>query len=222
MLHNFHRLWSEVDSAFLDTETTGVRIGFDKAVSVAAVRFENQLPVAKFSSLVNPGIPIPPESTLIHGITDDQVKDAPTIEQVFKMPALVEVLKGAQPGAFNGPFDRNFVPAFCEPWDWPWFDALPFVRMFDRYERGPGRHKLTAVCKRQGIELVNAHTAEADSEAAGLLYYKLGAMKFPKVGDKKFPKGYSLGQALAWQQRVAVVEWERFNSWLSKQPPKEK
>jgi DNA polymerase III subunit epsilon len=221
MLKFFNSLWSTVPSSFLDTETTGVRIGFDKAVSVAAVRFENQVPVAKFSSLVNPGMPIPAESTAIHGITDDQVKDAPTIEQVFQNPVLIEILEGAQPGAFNGLFDRYFVPPFFEPWDWPWLDALPFVRKFDRYVRGKGRHKLTSVCERQGIKLENAHTAEADSEAAGLLYYKLGDKVFPKVGDKKFPNGYSLGQALAWQQRVAVVEWERFNGWLSKQPPKE-
>src|SRR6478609_907676 len=159
MLALFNRLWSEVDSSWIDTETTGIRIGFDKAVSVAAVRFENQKPVAKFSSFVNPGMPIPPESTAIHGITDDQVKGAPTIEQVFKNPKMIEVLEGAQPGAFNGPFDRNFVPPFMDPWDWPWFDALSFVRKFDRYVKGKGRHKLTEVCKRQSIVLENAHTA---------------------------------------------------------------
>lgn len=221
MLHNFNRLWSDVDSSFQDVETTGVRIGYDKAVSYAVVRFENQLPVARFSSLLDPGMPIPPESTAVHGITDEQIKGAPTIIQLFQDKRLIEILDGAQPGAFNYKFDHNFVPPFMDPWDWPWFDPFPFVQKFDRYERGKGRHKLTAVCERQGIVLENAHTAEADSEAAGLLFYKLGAKVFPKVGDKKFPKGYTLGQVLAWQQRVALVEWERFMSWKSKLPPKD-
>lgn len=65
-----------------DTETTGVDSD-KRAVDVALLEID---PVTLdilggCESLINPGIPIPPEATAIHGITDEMVKDAPTIEQ---------------------------------------------------------------------------------------------------------------------------------------------
>jgi DNA polymerase III subunit epsilon len=213
MLRYFNSLWSSVPTCFIDTECTGLRIGIDKAVSVALMRFENQKPVEGISSFINPGMSIPPESTLIHGIVDDQVKYAPTIGEFFSMPKVKELLKDAQPGAYNWEFDREFVPAFMDDWAWPWVDPLPFIRKFDRFVKGKGRHKLEATCKRFDIVLENAHTADADTLAAGSLFYKLGA--------KVVPANYTLGQLLGWQQRVALVEWERFMQWKANQPPLE-
>lgn len=211
MLRHFLSPWFSVPTSWLDTETTGLEVGRDRAVSVAIVRFENRLPVGAFSTLVNPGIPIPAEATEIHGITNEMVRGAPTIADVFALEEARALLHDAQPGAFNAPFDRNFVPPFLDPWDWPWLDCLSFVRKFDRYTRGKGRHKLSATCERRGVALPNAHNAEADATAAGELFYKLGA--------ERFPEGYTLGQVLGWQRRCEAVEWQRHMEWRARLPP---
>lgn len=213
MLRRFLDQWDTVDSAWCDTETTGLAVGHDRAVSIAIVRFEKGAPVASYSTLVNPGIPIPAEATAIHGITDEMVVSAPNILDVFALPSVQELLTDAQPAAYNGPFDRHFVPPFGEDWTWPWLDCLSLVRKVDRFAKGAGRHKLAATCARHGIELPNAHSAEADATAAGQLFYKIAA--------KAFPERYTLGQALGWQRRSEAEEWFRFNDWLARQPPRE-
>lgn len=213
MIRFFNTLWSEVPTVWIDTETTGVKPGTDRCVQVAVVRFENGLPVGSAQSFVDPGVPIPEAATAIHGITDVAVKGAPSIEHFMARADVKALLESAQPAAYNAPFDRHFVPPFGEDWTWPWLDALSLVRKVDRYEKGPGRHKLEATCKRHGIELTGAHDAGADAKAAGQLFYKLGLATFPD--------GYSLGSALGWQRRSEAEEWHRFNAWLSAQPPRE-
>ena len=213
MLKYFNLPWDSVPIVVLDTETTGLAVGKDKAVSVALVRFENGARVGSFSSFLNPGFPIPEAATAIHKITDAAVANAPSIADLFADARVTALLDGAQPAAYNGPFDRHFVPPFGDDWTWPWLDALSLVRKVDRFAKGAGRHKLEATCRRHGIALDNAHDAEGDACAAGELLFKLGR--------ETFPKDYTLGQALGWQRRAEAEEWFRFNEWLSRQPPRE-
>lgn len=213
MLRFFNTQWDEVPTVWIDTETTGIKPGKDRCVQIAVVRFERGVPVGSAQDFVNPGIPIPEAATAIHGITDLAVKDAPPIDAFMARADVVALLDGAQPAAFNAPFDRYFIPPFGEDWTWPWLDALSLVRKVDRFAKGAGRHKLEAACKRHGIELVGAHDAGADARAAGLLFYKLGRQEFPQP--------YTLGRALSWQRRSEAEEWARFMGWLSTQPPKE-
>lgn len=213
MLRLFTQVWSAVPVVFLDTETTGIRPGFDAAVQVGLVRFENRLPVAQHCSLVRPGIPIPEAATAIHGITDAMCADAPTIAEVFARSTVLELLDGAQPGAYNAAFDRYFVPPWGDEWAQPWLDALSLVRAIDRFVSGKGRHKLSATALRHGIELNNAHDAAADAKAAGQLFYKLAPTKFGPTAI--------LGDVLLWQRIQEAESWHNFHSWLAKQPPRE-
>ncbi len=136
-----------------------------------------------------------------------------TIEAFFAHPRTIKLLEGAQAGAYNGPFDKHFVPPFGLDWTWPWLDGLTLVRKVDRYVKGSGRHKLAAVCERHGVELPKAHDAVSDARSAGLLFYKLGR--------KTFPKYYSLGQVLGWQRRTEAEEWIRFYNYVSSNPPRQ-
>jgi DNA polymerase-3 subunit epsilon len=216
MLRFFGSRWDSIPYVFIDTETTGTRPGKDKAVQVAIVRFEKRVPVAHFSSLVIPiGVAISAEATAVHGITDADVVDAPSIEGVFHLPEVKALLQDAQPGAYNAAFDRHFVPPFSEDWTWPWADSLSIVRLVDRYERGKGRHKLAAACQRHGIPAWQAHDAKGDATASGQLFFKLG----PQIFDQGTP--WSLGQVLRWQRVQEAEEFYRFSDWLSKQPPRE-
>lgn len=213
MLKFFNSQWDSVPIVVIDAETTGLRLGRDKACSIAAVRFENGSVVRAVSSLINPGFPIPEAATAIHGITDAHVASAVTIEQFFDEPNTQLVLSGAQPLAYNAGYDRYFVVPFGEDWTWPWLDCLSLVRKVDKWVKGSGRHKLEATCARHNIELSKAHDAEADATAAGHLFYKLA--------KAEFPAGYTLGETLDWQRRAEAASWFDFNSWLAKQPPRE-
>jgi DNA polymerase-3 subunit epsilon len=205
--------WNQVPVVFIDTETTGTKPGRDRTVQIGFARFEGGVCVAHEHSLVNPGVPIPESATEIHGIRDADVVLAPTLETVFASERVAALLEGAQPAAYNAPFDRHFVPPFGDDWTWPWLDTLSLVRVVDRYAKGKGRHKLGVTCERHSVALPSAHDAGADARAAGELFYKL----MPKIDGLS---GYTLGQLLRWQREQEADEWFRFMGWLSKQPPK--
>lgn len=213
MLALFTQPWSAVPSCWIDCETTGVRPGVDRAVEVGLVRFEAGVSVGEFRSNVNPGIPIPEAASAIHGIKDADVVGAPSIAEVFALPEVAGLIEGANPAAYNASFDKNFVPPFGDSWAWPWLDSLSLVRVVDRFERGAGRHKLTAAAARHGIKLAAAHSAVHDARAAGELFYLLAARQF----DAKS----TLGNLLLWQRQQEAQSWFDFQSWLSRQPPKE-
>lgn len=214
MLELFNMQWHEVPTVWIDTETTGLVAGKDRAVQVAFARFEKGEFVGAVEFLVAPGIPIPAEATAIHKITDKHVAKAKPIEMIFARTNVQRMLKGAQPAAYNAPFDHNFVPPFGD-WTWPWLDGLVVVRAIDRYARGKGRHKLEAACERHGVKLERAHSAGDDARAAGELFYKT----VPKLHVDR--DELTLGELLAWQRKQAADDWYRYHLWLSQQPPKE-
>lgn len=220
MLTSFHKHWSKVPTVWIDTETTGARPGRDKAVSVAIVRFEGGRPIDSFGVEVDPGIPIPPEATAIHGITDAMVQGKKRIEEVFALPGVQTLLAGAQPAAYNAPFDRHFVPPFGEDWTWPWLDCLSLVRVVDRFVRGKGRHKLAVVAQRHGIAEWKAHDSLGDATAAGLLFHKLIPQIQSHDCDRQLHE-MTLGELLRWQRDQESNEWYRFTDWRARQPPME-
>lgn len=67
---------------FFDLETTGLNVGKDKIVEISLIKVMPNGEEVHRTELVNPGIPIPPECSAIHGITDNDVKDKPTFEEL--------------------------------------------------------------------------------------------------------------------------------------------
>lgn len=208
--------WWTYPVACVDVETTGV--GDDaQVVDVAAVRFEGGLPVARFSSLVNPGVPIPAEATAVHGVTDEMAADAPSLEDVFSA-AWFDVCKDAVPCAYNAPFDRRFIlPALANvrapnlPVVDPalsWIDPLVLVKHFDRFAKGKGRHKLETACLRHGVVMTGAHRAEADALACGGLLWAFKA----KLGNVS---AAALIQRCDERRKEQEAEYQR---WKASQP----
>lgn len=76
------RLKLERPLAFFDLETTGVRVGRDRIVQIGIVRLMLDGTREEWSALVNPGMPIPPEATAVHGISDLDVANAPFLEDL--------------------------------------------------------------------------------------------------------------------------------------------
>lgn len=215
MLSFFHKKWRELPIVVVDTETTGVVPGADGVVQIGLARFEPErpgVPAEVRTYLVNPGRPIPAEATAVHGLTDDMVVGAAALADLFAQPTVKEMLDGAQPLAYNAPFDRAFMPPGVFDRDWPWFDALTLVRLVDRYAKGKGRHRLELACQRHGVELPKAHDAGSDARAAGELFFRLVEK------DRRLVPEH-LGDALRWFELQRAEEWHRFNDWRARQPP---
>lgn len=95
--------------AVVDAETTGKNPATDAVVSIAVARVGPH-PWTIWSTLVNPLRPIPPESTAIHGIRDEDVVGAPTFDEVVNGRGFREAMADAVPAAYNARFDSAFVP----------------------------------------------------------------------------------------------------------------
>ncbi|HSK14417.1 MAG TPA: 3'-5' exonuclease [Phnomibacter sp.] len=68
--------------AVIDLETTGINLGLDRIVEIAIVKISPDGTRKNKRRLINPEMPIPPQATEVHGISDEMVKDAPTFKQV--------------------------------------------------------------------------------------------------------------------------------------------
>lgn len=85
--------------AFLDLETTGLSTTSDRIVELAVIRVTPQGDVLEAVRRFNPGTPIPPEATAVHGITDEDVADEPPFSA--RARSLAELLEGCDLGGFN-------------------------------------------------------------------------------------------------------------------------
>lgn len=85
--------------AFFDLETTGTNTVHDRIVELSVIKMLPSGEKVTKTTRINPTIPIPLESSLIHGIYDDDVKDAPTFKQISK--SLAKFLEGADLCGFN-------------------------------------------------------------------------------------------------------------------------
>ncbi|HDR06661.1 MAG TPA: 3'-5' exonuclease [Candidatus Coatesbacteria bacterium] len=164
----------DVDSfTAVDVETTGLDARLHRVVEIALVRFEAGREAGVWSSLVNPGCPIPPEATAVHGIGDRDVAGAPTFLELA--PQVGTLLGGFPPLAYNAPFDYGFLAAEMARAGRPvpplaaWLDPLPLVRARLSY----GRATLETGCREFGVPLPRAHRAADDARAAGLLWLRL-------------------------------------------------
>lgn len=150
---------------FFDLETTGVSITHDRIVEVSFLKvYPNGKEEIK-SRRINPGMPIPPQATAIHGITDDDVKDCPTFKQVAR--SLADQLEGCDLAGFNS--SRFDVPMLAEEFLRAGVDLDMSKRkfvdvqiIFHRKEQRTLEAAYAFYCNKQ---LENAHSAEADAMA---------------------------------------------------------
>lgn len=159
---------TDIDFVVLDTETTGLEPERDELVQIGAVRMVNGRPVAgeAMETLVNPGRSIPPQSSRVHGITDEQVADAPGVAEA--VARLHDFARDAVLVAHNAPFDLAFLKRreaeIGARFDHPVLDTvLLSAVLFGPHEA----HNLDALCTRLGIDVPveRRHTAPGDAEA---------------------------------------------------------
>ena len=95
---------------FLDLETTGVDHAKDRIVEIAMVKLKPDGTRDTITKRINPGIPIPKETSDIHGITDEMVKDAPLFKNVAH--ELYQWMHGCDLGGYNS--NKFDIPALAE------------------------------------------------------------------------------------------------------------
>lgn len=166
---------SELPILVLDTETTGLDVTGDRIVSIGAVRLHGTriYRSRSFDRLVNPGRPIPPRSTAVHGITDAMVADAEGFPAVYA--ALSELLEGTVMVGHNIPFDLAMLRRECElaGIDWqppPFLDTLPIVVAHDP---GLANFDLEGLAERFGVDIHGRHTALGDCLVTAEIYARL-------------------------------------------------
>lgn len=150
---------------FFDLETTGVSITHDRIVEVSFLKvYPNGKEEIK-SRRINPGMPIPPQATAIHGITDDDVKDCPTFKQVAR--SLADQLEGCDLAGFNS--SRFDVPMLAEEFLRAGVDfdmsKRKFVDVQIIFHKKEQRTLEAAYAFYCNKKLDDAHSAEADTLA---------------------------------------------------------
>lgn len=148
-----------------DLETTGTSVNNDRIVELSYIKVQPDGSEKIKTLRFNPGIPIPPEVSLIHGIYDDDIKDAPLFKS--KAKELAEEFKGCDFAGFNSnKFDfpllvEEFLRAGVEfdVENRKFIDAQRIYHMMEQRTLGAA-YKF--YCDK---ELVNAHSAEADTIA---------------------------------------------------------
>ena len=110
---------AEVTFVVIDLETTGGSPASCAITEVGAVKFRGGTLLGTLQTLVNPGLPIPPEITYLTGITEAMVLPAPRIEQV--LAALVSFVGDSVIVGHNVRFDLGFLAAAMDRLGWPRF-----------------------------------------------------------------------------------------------------
>ena len=166
-----------LDDAFVvfDIETTGFSSVKDKIIEIGAVKVENGKIVSRYSTFVNPEVPIPFEITKLTSITDAMVIDAPKIETV--LPEFMEYVGDAVLVAHNAGFDVGFIEENCRRLGMERkLTSVDTVALARVLLPTLSRYKLNIVAKTLGISLENHHRAVDDAGATAEIFVKFVEM----------------------------------------------
>ncbi|MBQ2878520.1 MAG: 3'-5' exonuclease [Bacteroidaceae bacterium] len=150
---------------FFDLETTGVDVSKDRIVEICYIKvFPNGNETSR-TMRINPGMHIPEQSSAVHGITDDDVKDCPLFKDVAK--EIANDFEGCDIAGFNS--NRFDLPMLAEEFlrahvdiDLSRHRAIDVQVIYHKLEQSTLSAAYKFYC---GMELQNAHSALADTRA---------------------------------------------------------
>lgn len=195
----------------LDVETTGLDYTKERMVEFAAIRLENGKIKDRFETLINPEQHIRKSSIAIHGITEEDVKDAPT--EAEALPKILEFIGDYPIVAHNAIFDYSFINEASlrqtgKPINNPRIDSqMMFKEVYPELESCG----LESLMNKFNVEYSTRHRAMADTEGLALAYPGL-----KKLYEKKYAwqiqqldnVDYLFERYLRIQQAVQIMQSE--------------
>ena len=154
-----------------DLETTGLSPDKNKIIEIGAVKVVDGAITERFSTFVNPEVPIPYNIEQLTSIKDDMVLDAPRIEEI--LPEFMKFCEGTVMVAHNAEFDTGFIRKNCErmglPFDFTIADTVALARILLPQLN---RFKLDTVAKAVGVSLDHHHRAVDDAACTAEIFVK--------------------------------------------------
>ncbi len=157
----------EVTFVVVDLETTGAQVAGSQITEFGAVKVRAGQRLGEFQTLVRPATPIPAFITLLTGISNQMVAQAPRIDTV--LPAFLEFARGSVLVAHNAGFDVGFLKAAAAETGHPWpgfpvLDTVRLARQLVHRDEAPN-HKLSSLARLFGSSTVPDHRALHDARA---------------------------------------------------------
>ena len=154
-----------------DIETTGFSPVKNRIIEIGAVKVVEGKIVDRFSTFVNPRVPIPFRIEQLTSINDEMVMDAPGIEEV--LPEFLKFCEGTIFVAHNANFDMSFIMENSAQLNIElhptYVDTVGIARVLLPHQ---AKHTLDAVAKTMGVSLENHHRAVDDAEATAEIFVK--------------------------------------------------
>ena len=155
-----------------DLETTGFSAINNRIIEIGAVKVENGAITERFSTFVNPHVPIPFKIEKLTGINDNMVIDAKSIEEI--LPEFLEFSKDCVMVAHNADFDMSFIERNCERLgieaEFTYLDTVNLSRVLLPNLKN---FKLDTVAKALNVSLLNHHRAVDDAGCTAEIFVKL-------------------------------------------------
>jgi ATP-dependent DNA helicase DinG len=192
----------------LDLETTGLDSMTDAIIEFGAVRFRDGEVTAEYSTLINPGRPIPPEITTLTGISNEDFLaklHKPGEPAQSAAPSLAQALSAIQTFVGNAPIighNIGFDLSFLYP-----HGLFQNNLLIDTYDLaailmpGATRYSLSSLARQLNIELTEAHRALNDARASALLYWAMWQkiLALPPALNREI---INLSQGIDWNART--------------------
>ncbi|MDR1737711.1 MAG: 3'-5' exonuclease [Candidatus Symbiothrix sp.] len=210
---------------FFDLETTGVNIVSDRIVEISYLKVYPNGDEESKTRRINPEMPIPPEATAVHGISDDDVKDAPTFKTIAK--SLAAQIEGCDLAGYNS--NRFDIPLLAEEFLRAEVEIdlmkRKFVDVQTIFHKKEQRTLSAAYKFYCDADLENAHTAEADTKAT---YEILQAQldRYPDLkNDIAFLSDYSAfnnnvdfaGRVIYNEKKQEVINFGKYKGRLAEE-----
>ena len=163
------------DFVVFDIETTGFSALTCRIIEIGAVKVEKGQITDRFSTFVNPEVPIPFRIEQLTSINDSMVLDAPVIEEV--LPKFLEFCEGCVMVAHNADFDMSFIIENCKRQgisdDFTYVDTVGMARFL---LPALNRFKLDTVAKAVGVSLDHHHRAVDDAACTAEIFVRFVKM----------------------------------------------
>lgn len=218
-----------LDFVVVDIETTGLDYEGCDIIEVSAIRYENGNPKDSYTTLVKPPLEqiffpfrgengeyveryIPDFIAELTGITDDMVKDAPTIKEV--LPGFLEFVKDSLLMGHNIPFDIGFLVENVRRCGLPAFrnDYINTLRIVRKVFPDQPHYRLQDMADMCGITPSAAHRALADCETTASCYLHMRSKILAQMTEEEFKKLFVKKRPLNYAQFMENMDFSQIEA----------